>query len=48
MDSGFEQLSFLSPVGEEIRDRLNELDIPNMTPLEALNILSELKSKYGK
>jgi hypothetical protein len=32
-------------VWDEIRDKLKEIDIANITPLEALNILQFLKNK---
>jgi len=32
-------------VWDEIRDKLKEIDIASMTPLEALNILQFLKTK---
>jgi hypothetical protein len=35
-------------VWDEIRDKLKEIDISAMTPLEALNILQYLKSKSDK
>jgi DNA mismatch repair ATPase MutS len=35
-------------VWDEIRDMLKEIDIANITPLEALNILQFLKNKSGK
>jgi len=35
-------------VWDEIRDKLKEVDIFNLTPLEALNILQFLKSKSDK
>ncbi|MCQ2348759.1 MAG: DNA mismatch repair protein MutS [Paludibacteraceae bacterium] len=44
------QLSFFQlddPVLEQIRDTVTALDINNLTPLEALNRLSEIKSLVG-
>jgi len=35
-------------VWDEIRDKLKEIDISGLTPLEALNILQFLKSKSDK
>ena len=35
-------------VWDEIRDKLKEIDISRLTPLEALNILQFLKSKSDK
>ena len=47
-DSG--QLSFFQlddPVLQQVRDQIIELDINNLTPLEALNKLSEIKKIVG-
>jgi DNA mismatch repair protein MutS len=44
------QLSFFQlddPVLEQIRDEVTALDINNLTPLEALNKLSEIKRLVG-
>ena len=44
------QLSFFQlddPVLEQIRDDLRNLDINNLTPLEALNKLNEISSLVG-
>lgn len=44
------QLSFFQlddPVLEQIKDQINDLDINNLTPLEALNKLSEIKHLVG-
>jgi DNA mismatch repair protein MutS len=44
------QLSFFQlddPVLEQIRDEVKSLDINNLTPLEALNKLSEIKRLVG-
>ena len=44
------QLSFFQlddPVLEQIRDEVKSLDINNLTPLEALNTLSEIKRLVG-
>jgi hypothetical protein len=35
-------------VWDEIRDKLKEIDISSITPLEALNILQFLKTKSDK
>jgi len=35
------------PVLEQIRDELTHLDINNLTPLEALNKLNEIKKLVG-
>ena len=44
------QLSFFQlddPVLEQIRDEVKSIDINNLTPLEALNKLSEIKKLVG-
>ena len=44
------QLSFFQlddPVLEQIRDEVQNMDINNLTPLEALNKLSEIKKLVG-
>ena len=44
-DSGY-QLSFFQlddPVLSQVRDEIKNLDVNNLTPLEALNKLSEIK-----
>ena len=44
------QLSFFQlddPVLEQIRDEVITLDVNNITPLEALNKLSEIKKLLG-
>ncbi len=44
------QLSFFQlddPVLEQIRDEVKNLDINNLTPLEALNKLSEISKLVG-
>jgi DNA mismatch repair protein MutS len=44
------QLSFFQlddPVLEQIRDEVKNLDINNLTPLAALNKLSEIKKLVG-
>ena len=44
------QLSFFQlddPVLEQIRDEVKNMDINNLTPLEALNKLSEIKKLVG-
>ncbi|HJT54679.1 MAG TPA: DNA mismatch repair protein MutS, partial [Candidatus Angelobacter sp.] len=37
------QLTMFTPVSQEIIDRLRATDINNLTPIEALNLLHELK-----
>jgi DNA mismatch repair protein MutS len=41
------QLSLFGSKGDDIVDELNAIDISNMTPLQALNKLQELKKKAG-
>ena len=44
------QLSFVQlsdPILEEIRDELNNLEIDNLTPIEALMKLNEIKKIIG-
>uniref|UniRef100_A0A7C5ZD94 DNA mismatch repair protein MutS n=1 Tax=Caldicellulosiruptor owensensis TaxID=55205 RepID=A0A7C5ZD94_9FIRM len=43
-----EQMDFFSYKKEEIIDKIEKLDILNITPLQALNILSELKHEIIK
>ena len=47
-ETEYKQLSLFDSEGDELCGFLSKLDISSMTPLEALNILSDLKSKYGK
>ena len=42
-----EQLALFAPVEEELRRRLQEVDIDRMPPLEALKFVAELKEKAG-
>jgi DNA mismatch repair protein MutS len=39
------QMTMFTPLSQRILDRLNETDINSLTPLEALNLLSELKTE---
>ena len=39
------QLTIFTPLSQRILDRLSELDINSLTPLQALNLLEELKSE---
>ena len=39
------QLSLFGSRGDDIIDELNAIDISNMTPLQALNKLQEIKKK---
>lgn len=46
--SAYEQLDMNSVVADEIIDRLKMIDVTALTPIEALNILNELKIKALK
>jgi DNA mismatch repair protein MutS len=39
------QLTIFTPLSQPVLDRLRELDLNRITPLEALNLLSELKQQ---
>lgn len=39
------QLDFLSPAESKFIEEVNELNIDNLTPIEALNLLNKLKDK---
>jgi DNA mismatch repair protein MutS len=39
------QMTMFTPLSQRILDRLNDTDINSLTPLEALNLLSELKTE---
>ena len=39
------QLTIFTPLSQRILDRLNELDTNSLTPLQALNLLEELKTE---
>jgi DNA mismatch repair protein MutS len=39
------QLTMFTPLSQKIVDRLREADLNNLTPLEALNLLNELKKQ---
>ena len=41
------QLTMFTPLSQKIVDRLRDTDVNNLTPLEALNLLSELKKQLG-
>jgi DNA mismatch repair protein MutS len=41
------QLTMFTPLSQKIVDRLREADINHLTPLEALNLLSDLKKQLG-
>ena len=36
-----------TPLSQKVVDRLCDTDVNNLTPLEALNLLSELKKQIG-
>jgi DNA mismatch repair protein MutS len=46
-DSQSFQLTMFTPLSQKIVDRLRDTDMNNLTPLEALNLLSELKRQIG-
>ncbi|HWR15565.1 MAG TPA: DNA mismatch repair protein MutS [Terriglobales bacterium] len=41
------QLTMFTPLSQKIVDRLRDTDVNNLTPLEALNLLNELKKQIG-
>lgn len=41
------QLTMFTPLSQQIVDRLRDTDVNRLTPLEALNLLSELKKQIG-
>jgi DNA mismatch repair protein MutS len=41
------QLTMFTPLSQKIVDRLKEADLNNLTPIEALNLLHELKMQVG-
>jgi DNA mismatch repair protein MutS len=41
------QLTMFTPLSQMIVDRLKEADLNNLTPIEALNLLNELKKQLG-
>jgi len=41
------QLTMFTPLSQKIVDRLKEADLNNLTPLEAMNLLWELKKQIG-
>jgi DNA mismatch repair protein MutS len=41
------QLTMFTPLSQKILDRLKEADLNNLTPLEAMNLLWELKKQIG-
>ena len=42
-----DQLSVFSEQDSQIRKEIEELDVLNLSPLEAIRKLDELKKKYG-
>ena len=45
--SNNDQLSVFSDQNSQIRKELEELDVLNLSPLEAIRILDQLKKKHG-
>ena len=45
--SNDDQLSVFSVQDSQIRKELEELDVLNLSPLEAIRILDQLKKKHG-
>ena len=43
-DNGFEQLSLMPGVNPAVADKLNSVDLNTLTPIEAMNLLYELKN----
>jgi DNA mismatch repair protein MutS len=41
------QLTMFTPLSQKVVDRLRDTDVNNLTPLEALNLLNELKKQIG-
>ena len=41
------QLTMFTPLTQKILDRLKEADLNNLTPIEAMNLLNELKRQIG-
>jgi DNA mismatch repair protein MutS len=39
------QLTMFTPLSQKIVDRVRDADLNNLTPLEALNLLHELKKQ---
>ena len=39
------QLTIFTPLSQRIVDRISELDVNSLTPLQALNLLEELKNE---
>lgn len=41
------QLTMFTPLSQKILDRLKEADLNHLTPIEALNLLNEMKKQIG-
>jgi DNA mismatch repair protein MutS len=41
------QLTIFTPLSHEVLDRLRDVDLNRLTPLEAMNLLAELKAQVG-
>ena len=41
------QLTIFTPLSQPVLERLREVDLNRLTPLEALNLLAELKRQVG-
>jgi DNA mismatch repair protein MutS len=42
------QMTIFTPLSQRIVDRIAETDINSLTPLQALNLLEELKQELGE
>ena len=42
------QLTIFTPLSQPVLDRLREVDLNRLTPLEALNLLAELKQQVDQ
>src|SRR6185295_17346595 len=42
------QMGLFSAAGDRLRDRLSQLDVANLTPIQALNLLDELSEQAKK
>jgi DNA mismatch repair protein MutS len=43
-----QQITLFEPVGWEIADRIRAIDVDNLRPVEALQILNELKEELKR
>ena len=41
------QLTMFTPLSQKILDRLREADLNHLMPIEALNLLNEMKKQIG-